>query len=554
MTSQVVNKVLGPGGVTPLSEVRVHKMPRPKPPGCLKVQCVRSIVNNMDKYWCQDYMQNWLDQSKSYLFVLGPFEDLPSPLIELIIEELNTSGKLRKHHLHLLLLYHLERLVLTRCTSEFGYIISLCAVRCKKLRHIGLKGRTLPRKILNEMFKSLSLLQTVDLSQTNVTDQTISVISAYCKHVRVLNLSDTDVTDMGVSSLCHGIMSSDILPTEKPHISKSIIKLDLYGTAVTDKGIQCALVNLPNLQEITHSTLLYALANLKKSREKMAEVSVDIGSIVPEFGPLKLRFLQCDEFGSGNLGHFANAQFINPAINLCPNIQYVHLRDLGNIKTDSLLPLLTLNNVIDLVLEFNGPNQVSFCTQIVPLLHKHGETLRNLQLRFVANINLIVIAYLCPELNTLSLDGLNTYSDYDPSKVHAVPRDVKPSFSHLKSININCAPISEVLALTFHVPTDGLRLILESPVLEKIIVIEQDNLNDEILINAVRTSKFPRLRLLSLTQCKNITIESIRYVIRLNNPLETLHIIYCQNITNVDYHKLEKYVEKQRLLVELAWF
>ncbi|KAK8741651.1 hypothetical protein OTU49_002319 [Cherax quadricarinatus] len=404
------------------------------------------------------------------------------------------------------------------------------------------------------MFKSLSFLQTVDLSQTNVSDQTISVISAYCKHVRVLNLSDTDITDMGVSSLCHGVMSPDILPTEKPHISTSLIKLDLYGTAVTDKGIQCALVNLPNLQEITHSTLLYAVANLKKSREKMAEVAVDINGIIPEFTPLMLRFLQCDEFGSGNLGHFANAQFISAAISLCPNIQYVHLRDLGNIKTDSLVPLLTLNNVIDLVLEFNGPDQVDFYTQIVPLLHKHGETIRNLHLRFVNNINVTVIAYLCPELSTLSLDGLNSYSSVDSAKTHSVPRDVKPSFSHLKSININCAPRHEYEALNYHVPADSLRLILGSHVLEKIIVIEQDNLCDEILIDAVHTTKFPHLKLLSLTQCKNITIESIRSVIRLNNPLETLHIIYCQNITNVDYHKVEKYVKKQRLLVELAWF
>lgn len=52
------------------------KMPQPRPPGSLKEQCVRNITVNIDSFWCQDYIKNWLDQSKSLIFVLGPFEDL----------------------------------------------------------------------------------------------------------------------------------------------------------------------------------------------------------------------------------------------------------------------------------------------------------------------------------------------------------------------------------------------------------------------------------------------------------------------------------------------
>ncbi|XP_071519926.1 uncharacterized protein [Panulirus ornatus] len=301
---------------------RVYKMPQPRPPGNLKEQCVRNVIKNIDSYWCRDYVKNWLEMSKNLMYVMGPFEGLPSSIIELMVENLSKSGKLRKHHLHLLLLHHLERLVLIRGTSDFGYILSLLPIRCKKLCHLGLKGKNLPHKQLNEAFMSLNHLQTVDLSQTNVMDETLSVIASYCKYIRVLNLSDTDVTDRSIFSLCHGdrrvgISATDKPSTgisatekcfseteklslnvsEKPDISKSLIKLDLHGTVVTFLGIQCALMNLPNLQEITHSLLLYAVAKLQMRRERMANSVSEEGKTVSEIQPLKIRLLQSDDFG-----------------------------------------------------------------------------------------------------------------------------------------------------------------------------------------------------------------------------------------------------------------
>lgn len=51
-------------------------MPQPRPPGNLKEQCLRSIIKNIDSYWCRDYIKNWLEGSKNLMYVLGPFEDL----------------------------------------------------------------------------------------------------------------------------------------------------------------------------------------------------------------------------------------------------------------------------------------------------------------------------------------------------------------------------------------------------------------------------------------------------------------------------------------------
>ncbi|XP_042856820.1 uncharacterized protein LOC122243351 isoform X2 [Penaeus japonicus] len=528
-------------------------MPQPRPPGSLKEQCVRNITVNMDSFWCQDYIKNWLSQSKSLIFVLGPFEDLPSTLIEMIIEELNASGKLRKHHLHLLLLYHLERLKLSRETSEFSYILSLLAQRCKKLRHLGLKSRNLPRKMVNEIFINLELLQTVDLSQTNVADQTLSVMGAYAKHIRVLNLADTDVTDIGISSLCHGIKMSTIHPSEKTHISQSLLKLDLYGTVVTPKGIQCALINMPNLKEIVHSTLLFSVSKLVESRQRMAEEALVLGGDIQELGPLQLRAVQSDEFGGGAFGVFADAEHITTALSVCPSVQYLYLRDISNVKSNSFLPISKLKNVIDLVLTLSDDVHVDFYEQIFPLLQCHGESLRRLHLQNVQKINVELIGHLCPELQILELDGNNTYCHSGQVSKEFKNKKSKPKFNNLKSLNLSHVPNDILESLEFQISAECLRLTLGSPLLEKVSVMGQDLLTNEILLDVMQTTKLPHLSFLSLTLCNNIDNVSIWTLIHLNNPLSELNLIDCQEITFGDYNGFQKYIKKNKLALKISW-
>lgn len=370
---------------------------------------------------------------------------------------------------------------------------------------------------------------------------------------RVLNLSDTDVTDRSISSLCCGVRRVGIDSTEKPDISKSLIKLDLHGTVVTPLGIQCALMDLPNLQEITHSMLMYAVAKLQMRQVKMAEFISDVERTVSKIRPLKIRLLQSDEFGKGNV-LVADAQFISPAINLCPRIQYVHLRDLSNVKTESLFPLLSLNDVIDLVLQFNEYEHVDFDTQIVPLLHMHGKTLHNLQLHSVQNINITVIACLCTKLQTLELDGCNSYCKSNPTTAFSVSGNLRANFDNLKSVNISHTPMFKTETLmNFQMSSNCLKLILGSPLLEKIVFREQINLTDKILLDVTNTTKLSCLKTLSLTLCNSITMRSLWNVIRLYNPLESLHLIDCRGITKRDYYNLKRYLSKQKLQVEIDW-
>ncbi|CAL4225617.1 unnamed protein product, partial [Meganyctiphanes norvegica] len=254
-------------------------MPWIKPPGTLKQQCICSISNHMDDIWCKDYVENWMNQGKKLLYILGPFHDLTSSLVEMIIKELDSKKKLRKHHLHLLLVYHLDRLVLNRETQQFAYAMTLLSTQCKKIRHLGLRNSHLPRNSLNNVIMSLPLLQILDLSGAQVQDQTLSVCAAYCKRLRELVLRDTSVSDMGIMSLCLGVNNSFIDPTEHPLTANTLLKLDLMGTQVTECGVQCAFENMKKMQYLLHSTTLQALDKLVKQRERMVEEALDMALV-----------------------------------------------------------------------------------------------------------------------------------------------------------------------------------------------------------------------------------------------------------------------------------
>ena len=78
----------------------------------------------------------------------------------------------------------------------------------------------------------VSQLVTVDLSATNITDQSVSQL-ATAKHLRVIRLAETAVTDAAIDSLLN-------IPT--------LQSINLYGTKVTDAGVS----RLSSLTQLKH--------------------------------------------------------------------------------------------------------------------------------------------------------------------------------------------------------------------------------------------------------------------------------------------------------------
>ncbi|KAK7066161.1 hypothetical protein SK128_021006, partial [Halocaridina rubra] len=398
------------------------------------------------------------------------------------------------------------------------------------LRHIALKSNSLPHQQMNKAFVSLPLLQTVDLSQTNVSDQMLGVIACYCEQIKYLNLCNSRVTDVGIISLCQGPRNCSPDTKKVTAIAKSLVRLKLHGTFVTAEGLQIALLCMSNLQELSHSALLYALGNMKDCNSLTSSFCDKNGTLLLEKKTFSLKHVMSDDFGCFVLGLLSDARLITHAVKLCPNICYLHLTDLTHVEEDSLLPLLELDSIIDLTLHFEEKEDVNFYTLIVPLLVKHGPTINTLRLRHVQKTNIAVIACLCPELQILSLESNSFYSESNPSYI--TPVKVEPSFQHLKVINVyNSIGGNLQEHISYQIPADNLKLLLKSPPLEDIFLICQDALIDDMLIEVANTTQLKYLKSIQFMLCNNITIKSIWALMHLRNPLSTLSLMDCQQIT-----------------------
>ena len=73
-------------------------MPRRPSVASLKQSCIRSVLKNMDGFWCRG-----LDKQSNFRFVVGPFDDIPVKLVQEIFGQLKERKQLRKHHVQLLL-------------------------------------------------------------------------------------------------------------------------------------------------------------------------------------------------------------------------------------------------------------------------------------------------------------------------------------------------------------------------------------------------------------------------------------------------------------------
>ncbi len=51
-------------------------MPLRKKVLALKCACLKNICDNIDSFWCKDYLENYKEADAKYLHIIGPFDDL----------------------------------------------------------------------------------------------------------------------------------------------------------------------------------------------------------------------------------------------------------------------------------------------------------------------------------------------------------------------------------------------------------------------------------------------------------------------------------------------
>ncbi|ELU06385.1 hypothetical protein CAPTEDRAFT_207619, partial [Capitella teleta] len=195
----------------------------------------------MEKIWMADYERHFKDQG-TFLFVIGPFEYLK------LIDTLVDLCLLKRFYLHVLIDSRLLRLNLSICkfASNKDSIINLVATRCQRLTHLNIAScNQVSARTLADLVESLPRLQVLNLRQTKCNDQVLSRIGSSCQDLRELNLFACPITDMGLLSLCVSFEPSH------PKCPR-LFRLDISNTAVTNKGVEVLVKNLPQLHFLVY--------------------------------------------------------------------------------------------------------------------------------------------------------------------------------------------------------------------------------------------------------------------------------------------------------------
>ena len=129
----------------------------------------------------------------------------------------------------------------------------------------------------------------------------MTVIRKRLKHLKILDVSKTGISDAGISSLC---TESDV------EILPPMVQINLLNTTVNFCGVRKLLKSFPELRVVKHQDLQEIVVHMFKSYE-----------LAPPM--LQITSLYLDAQSAG--GKFDKDAIIAVA-HACPNVQYLHVQ------------------------------------------------------------------------------------------------------------------------------------------------------------------------------------------------------------------------------------
>ena len=141
----------------------------------LKELCLLNIIHNIETLWYKDFLDKNFNNNTHFLYLLGPFDDLPHKLIQDLWLCLKRKRFIRRHHAYILISPYLSELDLSKTEADLGLMLGLAAQRCFKLQSLNLShNKQLPRDMISRSLPLLTKLTSLSLAHSNVTDQQVS--------------------------------------------------------------------------------------------------------------------------------------------------------------------------------------------------------------------------------------------------------------------------------------------------------------------------------------------------------------------------------------------
>ena len=113
-----------------------------------------------------------------FMYVLGPFDDLPPNLIHDIWLCLKRRKLLRKHHGYLLISPYLTKLDLSRC-EDLTLSLLPASQQCFQLSNLDLSYNRLPQNMFTEAIPNFTKITSLSMSYSNVSNVQVHSIKNF---------------------------------------------------------------------------------------------------------------------------------------------------------------------------------------------------------------------------------------------------------------------------------------------------------------------------------------------------------------------------------------
>ena len=319
---------------------------------------------------------------------------------------------------------------------------------------------------------------------------------------------------------------------------KSIVQLNVIGTAMTKLGARLAIQHLPKLAVFKCHFSLEVIA-------RMFEVSDGHNSLtqLPPNGSSTVRRLPLTSlYFQSSRGLSYVAGFLTTAVRFSPFIVHVEIMDVSRILDQDIRALLELQQLRHLLLE--SIDDLSFDCGLLPILRKFGSSsLEHLELVYIEEIDLAAIVEHCSNLRSLMLIN-NTCIQSSLQSWKLAHQNQLLSLQSL-CIRHGFADQDEESKIGALSKTDLSGLLLSSPSLVSLKAVYLDAMTDQLIESAAVHHGFSKLKCVEFNGCKNLTRHAIDTLISLDSPIEEIAFSYNRNLTERDKNRWEKIVFKK---------
>ncbi|XP_027332535.1 F-box/LRR-repeat protein 3-like [Abrus precatorius] len=397
---------------------------------------------------------------------------------------------------------NLERLCLGRCKSITDLGIGCIAVKCSKLKHVGLRWCI------------------------GVTDFGVGLIAIKCKQIRSLDLSYLPITE----KCLHHILQLKHL---EDLVLEHCLGIDDEGLATLKASCKSMkMLNLSKCQNISHIGLT-SLTNGAHNLEKLIlsyslAVTIDLAKCLQSFPRLQLVKLDCSVGTSSGLKAIGN---------LCASLKELNLSKCVAVTDDSLSYLVQRHKDLEKL-------DITCCRKIthasIYCLTNSCSRLTSLRMESCSLVNRDAFLFIgqCQLLEELDVtdteindEGLVSISRCTKLSSLKLGLCLKITDNGLKHIANSCSDLKHLdLYRSSRITDEGITAIsLGCPSLEVINIAYNNNVTDTSLVSL---SKCLKLRTLEIRGCPQISPAGLSNIAVKCRHLEMLDIKKCYKIND----------------------